>query len=88
MKGFEKEVPYGNPIVSKSYKFALRIVRFYKYYVDKNRKLDAIFKQLLRSGTSIGANISESQSGFTKKDFIYKMGISLKEASETEYWLK
>jgi len=42
----------------------------------------------LRSGTSIGANVSESQSAFTKKDFIHKMGISLKEARETEYWLK
>ncbi len=88
MKVFEKEVSYGNPIVSKSYKFALRIVRFYKYYIDESRNLEAIFKQLLRSGTSIGANISESQSAFTKKDFIYKMGISLKEARETEYWLK
>ena len=42
----------------------------------------------MRSGTSIGANVSESQSAFTKKDFIHKMGISLKEARETEYWLK
>ncbi len=88
MKVFEKEVSYGNPIVLKSYKFALRIVKFYKYYIDKDRNLEAIFKQLLRSGTSIGANVSESQSAFTKKDFIHKMGISLKEARETEYWLK
>ncbi len=70
MKVFEKEVSYGNQIVSKSYKFAIRIVKFYKYYIDKNRNLEVIFKQLLRSGTSIGANISESQSAFTKKDFI------------------
>jgi len=88
MKIFEKEVSYENPIVSKSYNFALWIVKFYKYYTDKNRTLEAIFKQLLRSGTSIGANVSESQSAFTKKDFIHKMGISLKEARETEYWLK
>lgn len=88
MKVFEKEVSYGNQIVSKSYKFAIRIVKFYKYYIDKNRNLEVIFKQLLRSGTSIGAKISESQSAFTKKDSIYKMGISLREARETEYWLK
>ena len=47
-----------------------------------------LLNQILRSGTSIGANISEAQSAFTRKDFINKLGISLKEAKETEYWLK
>ena len=88
MNVFEKVVTYGNPIVTKSFAFAIRIVKFYKIYLDKDRKLEPVYKQLLRSGTSIGANISESQSAYTKKDFIHKMGISLKESRETEYWLK
>lgn len=88
MNVFEKVVTYGNPIVTKSFAFAIRIVKFYKIYIDKDRKLEPVYKQLLRSGTSVGANISEAQSAFTKKDFIHKMGISLKESRETEYWLK
>jgi four helix bundle protein len=88
MNVFEKVVTYGNPIVTKSFAFAIRIVKFYKIYMDKDRKLEPVYKQLLRSGTSVGANISEAQSAFTKKDFIHKMGIPLKESRETEYWLK
>ncbi len=51
---------YGNPIVDKSFNFAVRIVNFYKYAIEKNRKLESILKQVLRSGTSVGANISEA----------------------------
>ena len=88
MNVFEKVVAYGNPIVTKSFAFAVRIVKFYKLYIGKDRSLEPLYKQLLSCGTSIGANVSEAQSAFTKKDFIHKMSISLKETRETEYWLK
>lgn len=85
---FEKEIKYGNPIVEKSFAFAIRIVKFYQVFNKKDYSISPLLKQLLRSGTSIGANISEAQSAFTKKDFINKFGIALKESRETEYWLK
>jgi four helix bundle protein len=85
---FEKEVKYGNPIVEKSFKFAVRIVKFYRVFYKKDYSISSLLKQLLRSGTSIGANVSEAQSAFTKKDFVNKLGISLKESRETEYWLR
>ena len=85
---FERDVEYGNAVLTKSFEFAVRIVNFYKYSIKKDNSLYPLLKQLLRSGTSIGANISEAQSAFTKKDFINKLGISLKECRETEYWLK
>ena len=69
----------------KSQNFATRIVNMHKYLGKK--KEFTISKQILRSGTSIGANIAEAGSAFTKKDFISKLGISLKECSETLYWL-
>ena len=58
----------------------------YKFLTDKKKEF-ILSKQLLRSGTSIGANIHEGLQGQSKKDFVAKLGISLKEASETEYWL-
>ncbi len=85
---FEKEVKYGNALVEKSFSFSVRIVRFYLFLLKNNRHIEPLLKQILRSGTSIGANVSESQSAYTKKDFINKLGISLKESRETEYWLK
>jgi four helix bundle protein len=84
----ETTAKYYNPILEKSFLFSVRIVRFYKIKCVSNYNLNSLFKQLLRSGTSIGANVSESQSAFTKKDFINKLGISLKESRETEFWLK
>ena len=84
---FEKEVKYGNPVVEKSLKFAVRIIKFYKIFTKKDYSISPLLKQLFRSGTSTGANISEAQSAFTKKDFINKLGISLKESRETIYWL-
>ncbi|MBI5325320.1 MAG: four helix bundle protein [Ignavibacteriae bacterium] len=75
-----------NVIVEKPYNFAVRIINLYKYLVD-NKKEFVISKQLLRSGTSIGANINEAQSAVSKMDFINKLGISAKEARETDYWL-
>lgn len=84
----ESTEKYYNPILEKSFKFAIRIIRFYKLKLSTDYHLNSLFKQLLRSGTSIGANVSEAQSAFTKKDFINKLGISLKESRETEYWLR
>lgn len=70
----------------KSKAFALRIVRLYKYL--RERKESIIAKQMLRSGTSIGANIAESRYAQSKSDFTSKLQIALKEAAETEYWLE
>jgi len=76
-----------NVVADKSFDFAIRIVKLYKYlcYVKKEYVLS---KQLLRSGTSIGANVSEALQGQSKRDFLMKMNIALKEASETKYWLR
>ena len=71
----------------KSQKFAIRIVNLYKYLVNEKRET-VMSKQVLRSGTSIGANIAEAQYAQSKADFLSKMHISLKEASETRFWLK
>lgn len=76
-----------NVIVTKSKDFAIRIVRAYKYLTaEKNEYI--MSKQLLRSGTSIGANVKEGMRGQTKPDFYAKLNIALKEASEAEYWLE
>ena len=74
-----------NLIERKSYDFALRIIKVYKFLIKKNEFV--LSKQILRSGTSIGANIVEAQEAISKKDFRNKMSISLKEAVETKYWL-
>lgn len=84
----EKIISYGNPVSEKSFQFAIRILKFYKHYTSKDRALDVIFKQILKSGTSIGANIAESKNAVSKADFVNKLSIALKEARETEYWLK
>lgn len=76
-----------NVIETKSFHFALRIIRLYTY-LSKKKKEYVLSKQLLRAGTSIGANIEEATGGQTKKDFIAKMAIAYKEAKETEYWLR
>lgn len=76
-----------NIIQIKSYAFAIRIVKLYKYLVD-NKKEFVLSKQLLRARTSIGANIEEGIGGQTEKDFFAKLNISHKEARETRYWLK
>ena len=77
-----------NPVVNKSFSFAVRIVKCYKYLIKKDKYLLSLYNQLLDSGTSIGANISESQAAASKADFRNKLRISLKEAYETEFWLK
>lgn len=76
-----------NTVEEKSFKFAVRIVKMYKYLIEK-KKEHILSKQLLRSGTSIGANISEAQQAQSSADFISKMSIALKESTETKYWIK
>lgn len=75
-----------NLIVLKSRTFAIRIIRLYQY-LQQEKKEFVIAKQLLKSGTSIGANVKEAVRGQSKADFAAKMNIALKEASETEYWI-
>jgi len=77
---------FDNPLKTKSYAFALRIVNLYKYLAFETKEY-VLSKQVLRSGTSIGANIVEGNRGQSKTDFIHKLAIALKEADETEYWL-
>ena len=76
-----------NPIVDLSFSFGVRIVKFYKFLTEE-RKVYVLSKQLLRCGTSIGANIHESIHAQSKADFISKMNIALKESDETDYWLR
>ena len=75
----------GNRIVDLSFDFALQIISFSEI-LEENKKY-TIAKQIIRSGTSIGANISEAQNSESKADFIHKLKIAAKEAEETEYWL-
>ncbi|MCA1625559.1 MAG: four helix bundle protein [Acidobacteria bacterium] len=71
----------------KSYKFALRVIKLYKYMAQEHKEF-VLSKQILRSGTSIGANIEESVHAQSKIDFVHKLSIAQKEASETNYWLR
>ena len=77
----------GSILLDKSLKFASRIVKLYRC-LSKEKHETIISKQLIRSGTSIGANANEAIYGSSKADFIAKLQISLKEAAETEYWLR
>lgn len=74
-----------NIVKNKSYSFAIQIIELYKLLITKNEFV--LSKQLLRSGTAIGALVQESEHAESKKDFIHKLSISLKEANETTYWL-
>ena len=76
-----------NLILEKTKKFAIRIIRLYQH-LNKEKQEYTLSKQLLRSGTSIGANAKEGINAMSKKEFISKFNISLKEANETEYWLE
>lgn len=75
-----------NVIVNKSFDFALEIIKLYKEMKSQNEYV--LSKQVLRSGTSIGANVEEATAAYSKKDFAAKMSISSKEARETKYWLR
>ena len=74
-------------VESKSKAFALRIIRMYKYLCDEKKEY-VLSKQVLRSGTSIGANIAEAECGISRNDFLAKMYIAYKECAETQYWLE
>jgi len=76
-----------NVIAEKSFQFAIRTVNVYKY-LCANKNEYVMSKQLLRSGTSIGANIAESKNAQSRADFISKLNIALKEATETKYWIR
>ena len=76
-----------NILIDKSIVFASRIVKLHNY-LTKEKKEHVISKQIIRSGTSIGANINEANYGQSRADFIAKLSIALKETSETKYWLR
>ncbi len=76
-----------NPVLIKSFAFAVRIVKLYKFLKEEKKEY-TLSKQILRSGTSVGANAEEAVGGYTKKDFRAKMSISYKEIRETKYWLR
>lgn len=76
-----------NVLKEKTYKFALRIVKLYQF-VASTQKEFVLSKQILRSGTSIGANVEEASHAQSKTDFIHKLSIAQKEAAETNYWLR
>jgi four helix bundle protein len=76
-----------NVIVEKSHAFALRIVKLYKYLIEEKREY-VLSKQIVRSGTSIGANVEEAVGGYSEKEFLSKIIIAYKEARETQYWLR
>lgn len=77
----------GNTLHDKSLLFAVRIVNFYKFLTEQKKEF-VISKQILRSGTSIGANVRESKNAESSSDYIHKLSIALKEADETQYWLE
>ena len=74
-------------IQDRTLSFAVRIVKLCKFLSEQNSVTRILYKQLIRSGTSIGANVREAQSAQSDRDFLHKLEISLKEARETEYWL-
>ncbi len=76
-----------NIIQSKSYDFAIKVVKLYRFLSEEKREY-VLSKQLLRSGTSIGANIEEGIGGQSDRDFFAKLNIAYKEARETHYWLR
>ncbi|MDP3115385.1 MAG: four helix bundle protein [Candidatus Cloacimonadaceae bacterium] len=80
-------MPKQNPVVDKSFAFALKVIELYKY-LTLEKKEYVLSKQFLRSGTSIGANVNEAIEAQSKADFIHKLSIALKEARETNYWVR
>ena len=76
-----------NVVQEKSYAFAVRVVKVYRHLADEKKEY-VLSKQLLRSGTSVGANIEEAIGGQSEKDFYAKLNISYKEARETKYWIR
>lgn len=83
----DRDMKNNNVIADKSKAFALRTINLYKY-LNENHRISPIATQVLKSGTSIGANVKEAVRAQSKADFYSKMNIALKECSETEYWLE
>jgi len=83
----ENEMKKENVILDKSYDFSLRIIKLYRY-LGKEKKEFVLSKQVLRSGTAIGANVEEAVGAQSKKDFVAKISIAYKEARETMYWIR
>jgi four helix bundle protein len=81
------DVNKGNIILDKSFKFAIRIVKLYQY-LSNEKKEYILSKQILKSGTSIGANVEEAHGGISTADFSCKISIAYKESKETKYWLR
>lgn len=86
MEVLTTEMKRNNVVYSKAFAFAVRIVDAYKHLVEIKREY-VLSKQLLRSGTSIGANVAEADGAVSRKDFANKIGIAYKECLETKYWL-
>jgi len=84
IKNYKRE---GGPLHIKSYAFAVRIVNMFLHFTEKDWKLQTIYKQVLKSGTSISANVHESEFAQSPSDFASKLHIALKEANETMNWL-
>ncbi|MCZ2247178.1 MAG: four helix bundle protein [Bacteroidia bacterium] len=82
-----RDINKPNPLKDKSFQFALNIVKLYKYLIEVKQEY-IMSKQLLRSGTSIGANIREGQNAQSKADFVHKFAIAQKECDESLYWLE
>jgi four helix bundle protein len=78
---------HAGDILERTYNFALRIVGLARHLPD-SAECRVLIRQLVRSGTSVGANIEEATAGYSREDFIYKMNIALKEAREAHYWLR
>ena len=89
MKNAKEDAPKTTvDIQQRTFAFAVRIVKLCRHLEEKPGAGRTLSRQLLRAGTSIGANVEEAQAGTTKADFIYKVAIALKEARETDYWLR
>ena len=82
-----REISVDNQIQTQSFEFAVRVINLYKHLVKSHKEFD-LFRQFLRSGTSVGANVAEAQTAQSYADFNSKMYIALKEANETQYWLR
>lgn len=87
MENGELKIKKSNPLLEKSYEFALAIVKFSRHLQEDKREY-VLSKQVLRSGTAIGALSEEAQQAESKADFIHKLAIANKEAYETHYWLR
>ena len=83
----DHEMKDGNVIQQKTYAFAIRIVKMYRHIVETKKEY-VLSKQVLKCGTSIGANVEEAIGGQSTADFVAKLGIAYKEARETSYWLR